>query len=163
MRYLRFFIIAIASLLIWFGWSHSAFAENTMLVPCSESPAFQQRRANAPDTYYFNEPYKAYASEELCGPEGLPHLPLDRVDRAIDVIIPFSLFFYIAGFIGWSGRAYLQQSNRSQTPEMLEVMIDPGMAVRAISQGLLWPLLAVKEVFSGELAVKESEVPISPR
>ncbi|MER3477265.1 MAG: Photosystem I reaction center subunit III, partial [Leptolyngbya sp. ERB_1_2] len=83
--------------------------------------------------------------------------------RAIDVVIPIALFLYIAGFIGWSGRAYLLAANRSKTPEQLEIFINLPIALRSLAQGLLWPLLALKELSTGELAAKNSEISVSPR
>ena len=156
----------LAILLAFFCWiivTNSAYAaSDTHLVPCQESAAFRERMQNAPQNYYFDEPYQAYSSNLLCGEEGLPHLQL-RFDRAIDVIIPFSIFFYFAGFIGWSGRAYLIGSKQSSKPEELEIFIDLPLAIRSFSQGLLWPLLAIKELTSGELAVRKNELSVSPR
>lgn len=148
---------------LWFSIIPPAFAANTTLVPCNDSPAFQQRREKAPNTYYFDEPMEAYASLELCGADGLPHLPLDRVDRAIDVLIPFTLFFYVAGFIGWSGRSYLQAANRAANPEEKEIFIDLALAIQSLIQGLLWPLLALKELLSGQLTANDAEISVSPR
>ena len=109
-----------------------------------------------------NTPYQSYAANLLCGADGLPHLQL-RFDKALDVIIPFGLFFYVAGFIGWSGRAYLIGSNRIAKPEEAEIFIDIVLAIKAFTQGLLWPLLAVKELTTSELTAPPSEVSVSPR
>ncbi|NJN86199.1 MAG: Photosystem I reaction center subunit III [Leptolyngbyaceae cyanobacterium SL_7_1] len=149
--------------IVWFFIISPALAVNTTLIPCSQSSVFQQRQASAPDGYYYTRPFETYSSELLCGEDGLPHLPLDRLDRTIDVVIPIALFLYIAGFIGWSGRTYLQAANRSQTPEQLEIFIDVSIALQALSKGLLWPLLALTEFLSGQLTAKDEEIPISPR
>ena len=99
----------------------------------------------------------------LCGEDGLPHLPLDRLDRAVDVFIPIAIFLYIAGFVGWSGRAYLRVANRSKKPEDIEIFIDIKLAIASFSQGLLWPLLAFKELATGDLTAKANEISVSPR
>ncbi|MEL6262780.1 MAG: Photosystem I reaction center subunit III [Cyanobacteria bacterium J06631_9] len=135
---------------------------DTHLVPCGSSAAFNERMQKAPQNYYFDTPYQSYAANLLCGEEGLPHLQL-RLDKAIDVAIPFALFFYVAGFIGWSGRAYLLSSNRNSKPEEAEIFIDVLLAVKSFTQGLLWPLLALKELTTGELTAPASEVYVSPR
>jgi photosystem I subunit III len=140
-----------------------AHAANMTLMPCSESVTFQQRQSNAPEGYYYTKPFEAYSSELLCGEDGLPHLPLDRLDRAVDVAIPFALFLYIAGFIGWSGRAYLQMANKSSKPEEKEIFIDLALAIQALLKGLFWPLLALQEWASGKLTAKDSEISVSPR
>jgi photosystem I subunit 3 len=45
----------------------------------------------------------------LCGADGLPHLIADgRPSHAGEFVLPAVLFLYIAGYIGWSGRSYLQ-------------------------------------------------------
>lgn len=162
MRILRLLVLSVFVSIIWFSTLSPAFAVDT-LVPCSQSSAFQQRKKAAPDTYYFNQPFETYGSELLCGEDGLPHLPLDRPGRIFDVVIPFAIFFYIAGFIGWSGRAYLQAANKAKNPEELEIFISLPLAIPALLQGLLWPLLSVKEFLSGELTAKENQIPVSPR
>ncbi|WAL59770.1 Photosystem I reaction center subunit III [Thermocoleostomius sinensis] len=149
---------------IWFSVVPVASAVNETLVPCQNSPAFRERMKNAPDTYYFEGPFKTYASELLCGDDGLPHLPLDRPSRFIDVVIPFAIFFYFAGFVGWSGRAYLQATKKFPNPEQQEIFINLPLAMQSLLQGLLWPLLAIKEFLSGELTIKDDkQIPVSPR
>lgn len=152
---------------LWLGAVPSALAapaaSDTHLVPCQSSPAFQERMKNAPENYYFDQPYKSYAANQLCGADdGLPHLQL-RLDRAIDVIIPFAIFFYFAGFVGWSGRAYLIGGKRVAKPEETEIFIDIPLAIRSFAQGLAWPLVAVKELTTGEFTAKREELSISPR
>ena len=57
----------------------------------------------APNNYYFEGPNQSYAENLLCGPEdGLPHLQL-RFDRAIDIIIPFAIFFLLCRVCGLVG------------------------------------------------------------
>lgn len=163
MRLLRILFIPIFVLIIWFGTVSNAVAVNTTLIPCKDSPAFQQRQNSAPDNYYYTRPFEIYSSELLCGPDGLPHLPLDRLDRAVDVAIPFGIFFYVAGFIGWSGRAYLRASNKAKNPEALEIFISIPLAIQSLSQGLLWPVFALKEFFSGELVADDETLSVSPR
>jgi len=148
---------------IWLSPMPPAWAAgDTHLVPCQESSAFMERMQNAPKNYYFDQPYQAYSANLLCGEDGLPHLQL-RLDRAIDVVIPFAIFFYFAGFVGWSGRAYLIGSKQASKPEELEIFIDIPLAIRSFSQGLLWPLLAFKELTTRELTVNENELSVSPR
>jgi photosystem I subunit III len=159
----------VRNLIVFFVFStcfipvNPVLADSVHLTPCQDSAAFQKRKAIAPDGYYYTRPFESYSSELLCGEDGLPHLPLDRLDRAVDVFIPIALFLYIAGFIGWSGRKYLQAANRAQKPEELEIFIDLKLAIASFSQGLLWPVLAIKELFSGELTAKAEEISVSPR
>ncbi|MBE9061595.1 Photosystem I reaction center subunit III [cf. Phormidesmis sp. LEGE 11477] len=162
----KFFSLLLAAF-VWLNVASPAAAASeayagTHLVPCASSPAFNERMQNAPDGYYFDTPYQSYAANLLCGAEGLPHQQL-RFDRAIDVLIPFGIFFYVAGFIGWSGRAYLISSNRNAKPEETEIFIDVALAIKSFVQGLLWPLLALKELTTGELTAPVSEVSVSPR
>jgi photosystem I subunit 3 len=163
LRVLWILIAPVLICMVWLGNPSPASAVNNTLVPCQESSAFQQRLKNAPQTYYFDKPLEVYSTELLCGEDGLPHLPLDRPDRAIDVAIPFAIFFYVAGFIGWSGRAYLQAANKAKNSEELEIFINIPLAIQSFAQGLLWPLLAVKEFVSGELTAKDTEISVSPR
>jgi photosystem I subunit 3 len=153
---------------LWFNFAPSADAAGVAgLTPCSESSAFQQRAATARNTTTDPESgkkrFERY-SQALCGPEGLPHLIVDgRLDRAGDFLIPGLMFLYIAGWIGWVGRAYIIAAKKSTNPEEKEIIIDIPLAIASIAQGPLWPLAAFKEFASGELTAKESEVTVSPR
>lgn len=159
---MRHLLAAVLLICLWLSGAPAATAADTHLVPCRDSAVFLARMDNAPDSYYFDQPYQAYSENLLCGEDGLPHLQL-RLDRAIDVAIPFGIFFYFAGFVGWSGRAYLISSKAQAKPEEAEIFINLPLAIRAFSQGLLWPLLAFKELTTGELTAKQSELSISPR
>ena len=97
---------------LWFNFAPEAKALGANLVPCKDSPAFQELAQNARNTTSDPESgkkrFERY-SQALCGPEGYPHLIVDgRLDHAGDFLIPSILFLYIAGWIGWVGRAYLQ-------------------------------------------------------
>ncbi len=165
MRRLFAFILAIC---LWFNFAPPARALGADLVPCKDSPAFQERAAAARNTT--GDPasgekrFERYA-QAMCGPEGLPHLIVDgRLDRAGDFIIPGILFLYIAGWIGWVGRAYLQAIKKQGGDiERKELMIEVPLAVSIMLSGFTWPLAAVKEFLSGELTAKDTEIPVSPR
>ena len=86
-----------------------------------------------------------------------------RLDRAGDFLIPGILFLYIAGWIGWVGRAYLQAIKNESDTETKEIQIDLGLALPIITTGFAWPVAAVKELLSGELTAKDSEITVSPR
>lgn len=133
-----------------------------ILVQCKDSPAYQERVASYPNNYYFNEPDRAYGEYLTCGEDGLPHLVIS-FKNSVDIAIAFSLFFYIAGFIGWSGRSYLRAISQQKSQEQSEIFINLPVAIQALVKGLLWPLLAVKELLSGELTTKDNEISVSPR
>jgi photosystem I subunit 3 len=157
----KLFILVFA-IALSFSLASPVQAQNSNLVPCKDSQAFLERQLSAPDSYYFKQPYKAYSEYLMCGDDGLPHLPLS-LDRAIDVAIPFGLFLYIAGFIGWSGRAYLQASGKSKNPEENEIFINLPMAIQSLIKGLLWPFLFFVELTSGQLTARDREIYVSPR
>lgn len=166
MRRLLALIIAVG---VWMSFAPVASANDVSgLVRCSDSPAFQERAANArptsggdPDSARHR--FERY-SQAFCGPEGLPHLIVDgRLNRAGDFIIPSILFLYIAGWIGWVGRAYLQSVRKEATPELREIKIDVPRAIPIMLSGFTWPLAATKEFLTGELYAKDNEIPVSPR
>jgi len=101
---------------LWFTFVPAASADVASLVPCKDSPAFQQRVESARNTT--DDPQsgaKRFArySQALCGPEGLPHLLVDgRLNRAGDFLIPSILFLYIAGWIGC--RSFLPASHQER-------------------------------------------------
>lgn len=162
----RLFALILAFCLA-FNFAPPALALGADLVPCSESAAFQQRAADAVNTT--NDPnsgekrFQRY-SQALCGPEGLPHLIVDgSLSHAGDFLIPSILFLYIAGWIGWVGRAYLIAVRDEKDAEMKEIIIDVPTALPLMLSGFTWPAAAIKELLSGELTVKDEEIPISPR
>ncbi len=153
---------------LWFNFAPQAFALGADLVPCSESPAFQERAQSAANTT--SDPqsgekrFERYA-QALCGPEGLPHLIVDgSLDHAGDFLIPGIIFLYVAGWIGWVGRAYLQAVKKlGSGNEMKEVMIDVSLALPIMLSGFTWPVAALKELLSGELTAADDEITVSPR
>lgn len=159
MRRLFALILAIT---LWFGFVQTAPANAYNLKPCSETAAFQQR-AKTSQSATAKERFAAY-SNLLCGEEGLPHLIADgSLAHAGEFLIPSVLFLYIAGWIGWVGRAYLIAAKKSDSPEEKEIIIDVPKAVGLMLTGFAWPLAALKELTTGELTAKDSEIPVSVR
>ncbi|MEO0406578.1 MAG: Photosystem I reaction center subunit III [Cyanobacteria bacterium P01_A01_bin.135] len=154
----------ILALCLWLGVAAPASADVAGLTPCGESSAFQARAAAA-STPQAQRRFELYGSSNvLCGPEGLPHLVVDgRLSHAGEFLIPSILFLYIAGWIGWAGRAYLIKVRDEKKPEEKEIIIDVPLAMGIIVSALAWPLTAVKEFLSGELIEAEENIPVSPR
>ena len=145
---------------LWVGFAPPASAD--LLTPCSETPAFQQRAAQA-KTDQAKARFENYSALQ-CGPEGLPHLIVDgSLNHAGEFLIPSILFLYIAGWIGWVGRSYLIANRKTKDPEMGEIIIDVPKAISVMMTGFLWPLAALKEFTSGELTVPDDQIPVSPR
>lgn len=162
----RLFALLLA-MTLWFNFAPPAQALGANLVPCKDSPAFQELALNARNTTTDPESgkkrFERY-SQALCGPEGYPHLIVDgSLDHAGDFLIPSILFLYIAGWIGWVGRAYLQAIKTGSDAEQKEIQIDLGIALPIITSGFAWPAAAIKELLSGELTAKDSEITVSPR
>jgi photosystem I subunit 3 len=149
---------------LWFGFAAPASADVAGLTPCGESPAFQAR-AKAASTPQAQRRFEFYGSSNvLCGEDGLPHLVVDgRWSHAGEFLIPSILFLYIAGWIGWVGRAYLIAIRGEKNPEEKEIIIDVPLATKVMLTGFAWPLAALKELTSGELVVSDAEIPVSPR
>lgn len=155
-------------LTLWFNFAPSASADDfANLTPCRELPAYQQKAKNFRNTTDDPQSGKIRAERyaaALCGPEGYPHLIVDgRFSHAGDFLIPSILFLYIAGWIGWVGRAYLIAIRGSKDAEMQEIIINVPLAISKMLTGFLWPLAALGEYTSGKLIVKDSEIPVSPR
>lgn len=155
---------------LWLNFAPQALAEVANLTPCSESPAFLQRAQNArasTDTRPAQDRFQYYIDNNaVCGPEGLPHLIVDgRPGHLGDITTPGLLFLYIAGFIGWAGRSYIQAVKKlpGAAAESKEIIIDVPLALQCVVSALLWPVAAVKELLSGELVAKDEEIPVGPR
>lgn len=151
----------VLTITLWFGLVSAPAAEAYNLTPCSESAAFAQR-AKTSVSATAERRFKAY-SALLCGEDGLPHLIVDNPAHAGEFIIPGLIFLYIAGWIGWVGRAYLQAIQKGSNPEMKEVVLDIPLAVGCMLTGFAWPLAALGEFTSGKLLAKDSEITVSPR
>ncbi|KAG2490004.1 hypothetical protein HYH03_011471 [Edaphochlamys debaryana] len=100
----------------------------------------------------------------LCGNDGLPHLISDpglalRYGHAGEFFIPTFLFLYVAGYIGYVGRNYLNATKDIQK----EIIIDVPLALRCAGQGAGWPLAAIEELKNGTLTEKPENITISPR
>jgi photosystem I subunit 3 len=152
---------------LWFGCATAASADVSTLVPCKDSPAFQQLAKEAKNTV--GDPrsgqkrFERYSNLQ-CGPSGFPHLVADgSLSHVDEFTIPGLIFLYIAGWIGWVGRSYLISVRKEDNPEMKEIMIDVPRALPLMLSGFLWPLAAIKELLSGQLTAKEEEIPVSPR
>ncbi len=164
---MRRLLVLVLMVCLWIGFVPPASADLANLVPCSESPAFLQRakaaRATTDDPQSGVKRFERY-SEALCGDDGLPHLVVDgRFSHAGDFTIPSLLFLYIAGWIGWVGRSYLIAIRSGKDPEQKEVVIDVPLAIRFMLTGFAWPLVAAKEMVSGEMFAKDNEITVSPR
>ncbi|WP_247215780.1 Photosystem I reaction center subunit III [Synechococcus sp. C9] len=177
----------VLALALWCTWTPAAQADVAGLTPCRESAAFQQRLKSEVATqearlslYAAGSPQAAaverriaqtqarfnrYADQGLlCGEDGLPHLIADgRWSHAAEFTLPGVLFLYIAGWIGWVGRAYLIAVRTEKDPTEKEIIIDVPLAIRCMLSGFSWPLMAFRELTTGQLTVKDNEIPVSPR
>ncbi|MBW4653215.1 MAG: Photosystem I reaction center subunit III [Kaiparowitsia implicata GSE-PSE-MK54-09C] len=146
--------------LLWLGLAAPALAYN--LTTCGDNPAFQARAAKA-TTDLAKARFENYSSV-LCGADGLPHLIVDGSWAHLgEFIIPSIMFLYIAGWIGWVGRAYVIDVRSDKSPEMAEIIIDVPRAIKFMLSGFLWPLAALKELTSGELTANDADITVSPR
>jgi photosystem I subunit III len=161
-----FALILVFTLLL--GFTPSASADVAGLTRCSETPAFQSRakiaRPTTADPDSGAKRFERYG-QALCGPDdGLPRLIVDgRWSHAGDFIFPSIMFLYITGCIGWAGRAYLIAIRKGKDPAMSEAIINIPLAFGCTLAAATWPLLAFKELMTGELVVKDTEVTVSPR
>jgi photosystem I subunit 3 len=153
----------ILAVCLWIGFAAPASADYyANLTPCSQSPEFLAK-AQAASTEQAKARFERY-SQALCGDDGLPHLIADgNIAHAGDFVIPGVMFLYIAGWIGWAGRTYLQLAKKSSNAEEKEIIIDVPVAIQCSLGAALWPLLALKEFASGEMFAKDNEITLSPR
>ena len=177
--FLTFFIFA--------GTPNMANADVAGLVPCKDSAGFKKRldgqvKKLSDRLANYEEGTPAYLALEaqidktkvrfdkygkqglLCGADGLPHLIADgRPSHAGEFVLPAIGFLYIAGWIGWSGRSYMQFSKKTDKPNENEIIINVPVALGIMASGFLWPVSAWNELISGELLVSGEEVTVSPR
>ena len=164
-----------------------ALADIGGLTKCSESPAFTKRLNESvkkleqrASQYEVDSPpalalkqqvertkarFDKYSrSELLCGTDGLPHLIADgRWSHAAEFILPGFGFLYISGWIGWVGRKYLRAVSTSANPSESEIIINVPLALKIMTTGYIWPILAWQELISNELVAVSEEITVSPR
>ena len=161
-----------------FNMPATAFANTGILVDCDKSPAFTKRlnasvkkletrlakyEAGTPPALALEEQisqtktrFARYSeSSLLCGVDGLPHLVADGDwSHASEFTIPGMLFLYTTGWIGWSGRKYLQTVALTKNPTEKEIIIDVPVALTIMVSAYLWPMLAWGEFVSGEFVTE---------
>ena len=182
----RWFIFIVAPLLI-FVTPLTSYADVSGLTPCKDSAVFKRRLDGSVSKLTgrlanYDEGSPAYLALEsqinqtkvrfdkygkqglLCGADGLPHLIVDgRWSHAGEFILPAITFLYVAGWIGWSGRSYLQFAKKADKPNENEIIINVPVAIGMMSAAFLWPLSAWSELVSGELLVSGDKITVSPR
>lgn len=101
----------------------------------------------------------------LCGADGLPHLIVDgNLEHLGEFAIPGLGFLYVAGWIGYAGRSYIQLNKATaKKPTEGEIIIDVPMALGLMMAAGAWPVKAAFELKNGTLIAPESEITVSPR
>jgi photosystem I subunit 3 len=184
---MKFGFLLFISLIILLGNPTFSLAYVSGLVPCKDSPIFKRRLQGSVDKLTsrlenYEKGTPAYLALEvqidrvkarfdkygqqglLCGTDGLPHLIADgRPSHFGEFVIPGILFLYIAGYIGWSGRRYLQYTKTTERPNENEIIINVPVAIGFMSASFLWPFFAWREFVSGDLIVPNNQVTVSPR
>jgi photosystem I subunit 3 len=170
-----------------FNLPQTSFADNGILIDCDKSPAFTKRlnasvkklegrltkyEVGTPPALALQQQidqtksrFARYAeSGLLCGTDGLPHLITDGdFAHASEFVLPGILFLYITGWIGWSGRKYIQTVATSKNPTEKEIIIDVPLALNIMLSGYLWPLTAWSEFISGSFVADSNDITVSPR
>jgi photosystem I subunit 3 len=70
---------------------------------------------------------------------------------------------YISGYIGWSGRSYLQDTKITDQPNNSDTLTDVPVVLGMISVSCLWSFAAWKELVSRDLLLSGQEVIVSTR
>jgi len=170
-----------------FNVPQASFAAIGTLVDCDKSPAFTKRlnasvkklegrlakyEAGTPPALALQQQidqtktrFARYGeSGLLCGADGLPHLVTDGDwAHAPELIIPGTMFLYTAGWIGWSGRKYLQTVATTKISTEKEIIIDVPVALNIMFSGYLWPATAWGEFVSGDFVAEPEDITVSPR
>jgi len=181
---MKFFFSIITSVFLFLGLTPIALAANgpalnadrasteftaSALTKCSENPKFIER-ANSATTQKDIARFERYGKAS-CGDDGLPHLilgaPLEPWGALFnrghegDLLIPGTIFIYLAGIICWSGMEYLIESKKTKNPAENEIFIDFELAQQCLIKGAQWPLLANTQGRSGELRESDKNITLN--
>ena len=77
--------------------------------------------------------------------------------------IPTFGFLYVAGWIGYAGRSYLEVTQKRAKPTQEEIIIDVPLALSIMFRCAGWPVAVVSELINGTLTAKEEDITVSPR
>nr|ADQ00182.1 chloroplast photosystem I reaction center subunit III [Chlamydomonas sp. ICE-L] len=180
-----------AAALVSFGAVDAAKADIAGLTPCSDSKAYAKRlkgevkgltkrmkkyeAGSAPAVALeatmerTKSRFAMYAKTGvLCGNDGLPHLIADpglalKYGHAGEMFIPTIGFLYIAGYIGHTGRKYLNIVKQEAKPVEKEIIIDVPLAIDLALKGFVWPAEVIAELRAGTLTEDDANITISPR
>merc|ERR1712050_406088 len=162
-------------------------ADISGLTPCSESKAINKRKSkrlkeltnrmkkfesdSAPQIALratmerTERRFEKYSqSGLLCGTDGLPHLIADpgfaiKNGHSTEILLPTFGFLYFAGWIGHSGRLYLERTKSKEK----EIIIDVPLAFACLGKAVVWPGMVVADLITGTLLEKDSNITVSPR
>ena len=175
-RLLIFFYLAFS---IFFSLPQASFAISGILIDCDKSPAFTKRlnasvkklegrlskyESGTPPALAIQDQiiqtknrFAKYSdSALLCGTDGLPHLITDgELSHSSEFILPGLIFLYTTGWMGWSGRKYIQTVALTKNPTEKEIIIDVPLALSIMFSGYLWPVLSWNEFASGNFVTKD--------
>jgi photosystem I subunit III len=179
--------ISILLMVCLFAMPSNVHADVAGLTPCKDSKEFQRRLdqsvkkletrvkkydAGSPPALALEKQidktkmrFDRYGKAGLlCGTDGLPHLITDgRWNHSGEFVIPGLFFLYIAGWIGWVGRSYVQWARTTEKPTEKEIILDVPVALSFVTTGFIWPFSAFKEFTSGNLIASPDEITVSPR
>ena len=182
-RFIQSFLI----LSVFATYPMSVKADVSGLVPCKDSAVFQKRLDGSvkkltgrisnyePGTPAYlaleqqiantKSRFAKYADKGLlCGTDGLPHLIADgRPSHAGEITLPAIGFLYIAGWIGWAGRKYLNTVATTSNPTEKEIIIDVPLALKIMLSGYLWPVASWQEFVAGDFIAEPEDITVSPR
>jgi len=171
---LSFFIV----FTLIFNIPKASLANTGILTDCDKSPAFTKRfnasvkkletrlakyETGTPPALALEDQiaqtktrFTRYSeSSLLCGVDGLPHLITDgEWSHASEFVFPGLIFLYTTGWIGWSGRKYLQTVALTKNPTEKEIIIDVPLALNIMFSGYLWPFMAWGEFASGNFVIE---------
>merc|ERR1711904_460260 len=147
----------------------AAIADISGLTPCAESKAFAKiKKQELKDLQKRMKKYEPESAPSialkatmertekrfdfygnsglLCGSDGLPHLIADpgfalKYGHAGDIFIPTFGFLYFAGWLGHSGRLYLEATRDKN----MEIIINVPLAFACIGKAFGWPLTVFGE------------------
>ncbi|MBD2082971.1 Photosystem I reaction center subunit III [Leptolyngbya sp. FACHB-17] len=157
----RLFALVLA-IFLGLGFVNVQPAHAYNLTPCSENEVFAQRIQDSQNATARRR-LELYAEHGLlCGKDdGLPHLITDgNLKHVGEFTLPGLLFLYIAGWIGYSGRSYLNAAKKAGNPEEKEIIIDVPLAISCVLPALLWPLLSIQELLAGTLIERDDRIPV---
>merc|ERR1712113_376248 len=139
---------------IIFSYASAKNSSISGLTPCTESKAFAKRKNQ--ELKELQKRMKKYEADS--SPAIALKATMERTERRFNNYGKSGLL-YFAGWLGHSGRLYLEATRDREK----EIILDVPLAIAILAKAIAWPVMVSQLVASDSLVEKDENITVSPR